>query len=256
MSSAERELELEKHAAKYSETAELELSSEERRKYQRIHQALEVIRRKNELEAQRRKKVGISDTEFTSGLNNVAAYFWDYNTVELYLLACSIFVCVAGIMFESDTYQSRANLGMHLYVLTFIVCAIIASSLLYYCVVFYSEVAVGLGYDPLGCVGKYFMSRAKQGGAEDPKDGDFNMFSVAKSTNPLHQRDAQAEFEKDKFVADLAEENQKLLGRINDLKKQQQLLSLQNSKSGKGEARLKKKKVVITEESELENETL
>ena len=35
----------------------------------------------------------------------VQNYFWDYNTVEMVLLASSIFVCLAGIMFESDRLE-------------------------------------------------------------------------------------------------------------------------------------------------------
>jgi hypothetical protein len=33
-------------------------------------------------------------------------YFWDYNTVEQVLLSCGIFVCLAGVMFESDRFAS------------------------------------------------------------------------------------------------------------------------------------------------------
>jgi hypothetical protein len=256
MSSAEREAELEKLANKYKETADQELTSDDRRKYERIHKALEVIRRKEEVEGLRRKRVELSDEGVQGRLQAAASYFWDYNTVELYLLACSIFVCVAGIMFESDTYRSRANLSMHLYVLTFLVCIVVSTSLVYYAVVFYSEVAVGLGYDPMGCVGKYFMTKSKQqAAAATVNDDDFAMFSLAKGKegiNPIHQRDGQADFEKEKYVADLAEENQKLMDRINEMKKQQQLLSLQNAKGGKGGKSLKKKKTAIVE-SALEN---
>ena len=35
---------------------------------------------------------------------NSVDYFFDYNTVEQYLLASLILICLAGIMFESDRF--------------------------------------------------------------------------------------------------------------------------------------------------------
>merc|ERR1712000_455662 len=37
-------------------------------------------------------------------------YFFDYNTVEAYLLACAILVCLAGIMYESGRFNDRDDL--------------------------------------------------------------------------------------------------------------------------------------------------
>lgn len=62
-------------------------------------------------------------------------YFFDFNTVELLLLASSILVCVFGIMFESPTQNERAwDYGLG--ILTIMV---ISTSVLYYFTVFLSE---------------------------------------------------------------------------------------------------------------------
>ena len=37
-------------------------------------------------------------------------YFWNYNTIEATLLACAVFVCLAGIMFESSQFDDRPDL--------------------------------------------------------------------------------------------------------------------------------------------------
>jgi len=74
-------------------------------------------------------------------IEDIKVYFWDYNTVELFLLGCAIFICVAGVMFQSgkncqnnsidwyfvflkfskiDTFESRTDLSTHLEVLAVI----------------------------------------------------------------------------------------------------------------------------------------
>lgn len=39
-----------------------------------------------------------------------ASYFWDYNTIEATLLACAVFVCLSGVMFESGRFDDRPDL--------------------------------------------------------------------------------------------------------------------------------------------------
>lgn len=53
-------------------------------------QSMEKARRSGSIETQQKSRT----------------YFFDYNTVEQILLACAIFICLAGIMFESDRFQS------------------------------------------------------------------------------------------------------------------------------------------------------
>lgn len=69
-------------------------------------------------------------------------HYFNFNTVEKTLLACSIFVCMAGVMFESERYQgettNRSEWEREL--ITYIVIIVVTVSLLYYAVVFASEI--------------------------------------------------------------------------------------------------------------------
>jgi hypothetical protein len=47
--------------------------------------------------------------EEKEGKNIKREYFWDYNTVEQVLLSCGIFVCLAGVMFESDRFSAEED---------------------------------------------------------------------------------------------------------------------------------------------------
>ena len=77
-------------------------------------------------------------------------FFFDYNTVEQILLACAILVCVAGVMFESDRFQSTDASGKLRYgwmrdFVTFCIVFVVISSLIYLVVVSMSEI---IGYTP------------------------------------------------------------------------------------------------------------
>jgi len=79
-------------------------------------------------------------------------YFFDYNTVEQILLACAIFVCVAGVMFESDRFtesgpqaSSAARYRWMRESITYFTIIVVLFSFVYYATVFASEVA---GYTP------------------------------------------------------------------------------------------------------------
>jgi hypothetical protein len=103
----------------------------------------EINRRKKEHHDRKRKK----------------EYFFDFNTVEQILLSCAIFVCLSGVMFESDRFQNDVS-GRYNWqrdVLTFMTIAVIIFSLIYYASVFTSEIA---GYTPK-FVKKYFASKQR-----------------------------------------------------------------------------------------------
>jgi hypothetical protein len=80
-------------------------------------------------------------------------YYFDYNTVEATLLACAVMVCLAGVLFENDRFSEAALLAnpaliVQQELITYIVMLIVFVSLIYYCVVFVSEV---FGYTPKMC---------------------------------------------------------------------------------------------------------
>ena len=66
--------------------------------------------------------------------------YFDYNTVEATLLGSAIVVCLGGIMFENERFKVRDDLGYQKDIITYTVLFVIALSLLYYCIVFISEV--------------------------------------------------------------------------------------------------------------------
>jgi hypothetical protein len=74
-----------------------------------------------------------------------ATYFWDYNTIEATLLACAVFVCLSGVMFESGRFDDRPDLVWMYDLIGALVAIVLIYSLIYYLAVFTSEV---LGHSP------------------------------------------------------------------------------------------------------------
>merc|ERR1711865_890539 len=72
-------------------------------------------------------------------------YFFDYNTVETVLLGCAVLVCLSGVMFENERFQNRTDVLWEKEVMTWCVFGVIFGSIIYYGVVFISEV---FGYTP------------------------------------------------------------------------------------------------------------
>jgi hypothetical protein len=93
-------------------------------------------------------------------------YYFDYNQVEATLLACAVMVCLAGVLFENDRFSEaalKANPGLlwQQELITYIVLFIILTSLVYYAVVFVSEV---FGYTPkrmVECCDKFGKGRKR-----------------------------------------------------------------------------------------------
>ena len=86
-------------------------------------------------------------------------YFWDYNTIEATLLACAIFVCLSGVMFESSYFSGRDDLLWQRDIIMYAVMIVLIYSMVYYLVVFTSEV---LGQSP-AWLQKMFASKKKGG---------------------------------------------------------------------------------------------
>merc|ERR1711865_66501 len=81
-------------------------------------------------------------------------YFWDYNTVEQVLLSCGIFVCLSGVMFESDRFSDegvagaedepgKATFEWQREVIVYAVMIVVIFSFVFYFSVFLSE-AMGI----------------------------------------------------------------------------------------------------------------
>jgi len=83
-------------------------------------------------------------------VNKARQYFFDYNTVEQVLLACAVFVCLSGVMFESDRFQAldasgKLRYGWQRDIVTFLVVFVVIGSLCYLLLVMLSEV---IGFTP------------------------------------------------------------------------------------------------------------
>jgi len=69
-------------------------------------------------------------------------YFFDYNTVEMVLLLCAVLICLSGIMFESGRFEDQASLLYQRDIIAYIAIIVVVMSLVYYIIVFLSELGV------------------------------------------------------------------------------------------------------------------
>jgi len=127
----------------------------------------------------------------TEKKTKATVYFFDYNTVERVLLASSIVVCLAGIMFESGRFYERPDLVWQRDTITVVVIAVVVFSIMYYCVVFIAETGASGGF--VTCLIRTFSEKKRplvsnasgenkgskwgvvQGAVEDGEFGDLEM---------------------------------------------------------------------------------
>jgi len=234
MSTMERESELNRHRMKVEEamnSKDDKVREQALARHLQIQRSLDNVRRREEV--LKKRAVARADTnKDTSSFkvmevtaDEVKEFFWDFNNVELYLLGCAVFVCIAGIMFESDTYGENSTMGYHLLLLTFMVCIVVSSSVVYFSVVFTSEVLTTFGYDASNKIFLMFMSKEYKKKREKAEENELELSAVAMGENPMVKRSASSQEEETKRameVASLAEENEQLMKQISDLKKKEQ----------------------------------
>ena len=115
MSTAERTLVLKEHLRKAAE------GDAYHRRMKPIMEAAIAVRDKHRANAAIKRKqnslrrwggsgVGSSRAKLGTKIEDNADYFWDYNTIEATLLACAVFVCLSGVMFESSQFVDRPDL--------------------------------------------------------------------------------------------------------------------------------------------------
>jgi len=235
MSSVEREKEIDRHKMKATEEKEMMELAQSRgevyfpsKVHMRIEEHLQVIEKQRGVES-KRKKVKKDISEVTSLADEAKIYFWDYNTVELVLLGCAIFVCISGVMFQSSEADSRTDLTSHLAALAVICMIVIVWSLVYIFVVFTSEVFTTFGWDKAGWV-QFFMHIHEDKKLEKKEDDDdFEMAAVSVQQVKL-EKDKKKELAEEqamKHLREMQEENEQLLRQLADLKKQNKAMELQ-----------------------------
>jgi hypothetical protein len=153
-------------------------------------------------------------------------YFWDFNTVEMILLASSVLVCLAGIMFESDRFHTRADLVYQRDIITVAVFAVIILSCVYYSLVFITEVF----HTTPKCIKKLMIRKRIQDRTKRIQSS-FKRFQnnlpsgdIEMSMNPLNsaakqQQKAHVESEVEEYkrkLEELEKSSTRVLGRANN----------------------------------------
>ena len=168
MSTAERTLVLKEHLRKAAE------GDAYHRRMKPIMEAAIAVRDKHRANAAIKRKqnslrrwggsgVGSSRAKLGTKIEDNADYFWDYNTIEATLLACAVFVCLSGVMFESSQFVDRPDLVWMQDTIGTVVAIVLIYSAIYYLAVFVSEVS---GHTPMW-VKKCCANKKKGTFAED-----------------------------------------------------------------------------------------
>jgi len=123
----------------------------------------------------------------------VHEYYFDYNTVESVLLACSVVVCLSGILFENPRFKDRLDLLWQKEMIAWIILSVIFGSMVYYAAVFVSEI---FGWSPRKVIRCYRKCR----GQEETLDDIANRFrhsidNVEMAANPLQSPASEREEE-------------------------------------------------------------
>jgi hypothetical protein len=125
-----------------------------------VAQAQKLQTRARSFSIQRRKMTGLDDSASEekrrrvkmskSVRHDAKEYIWDFNVMEQVLTSCSILVCLAGVMFESDRFSSDDSVfAWQSDLLSILTLAILIFSVVYYVIVFASEV--------LGCTPRWLQ---------------------------------------------------------------------------------------------------
>lgn len=230
MSTVERESELERHMAKVDEARKAQQNGDKlddgMMLHLKIQRIIDTVEQKDEVLTKRThgKRVSTLDSETPKmTAEQVKNFFWDFNTVELYLLGCAIFVCISGIMFESENYSSNSGMKQSFLLLTFLVMMVIISSIVYFAVVFMSEVLTTFGYDTTGWFERFMSQSYKK--KEEVQVAQMELRNLETSDNPMNSKGESEEekLRKEMEMAKLADENEKLMRQVSELKKKEQL---------------------------------
>jgi hypothetical protein len=171
-------------------------------------------------------------------------YFWNYNTIEATLLACAVFVCLAGIMFESSQFDDRPDLIWMQDMIAVVVAIVLIFSFVYYLAVFSSEV---LGKTPkcvLRCCASEKKNEFNDKEDEAVRRGSIQManINVLSVTGRDSERAAQAEAEAAQLRAQLEIQGLAMNKLAKSAKDQKHFVNPLMSKKGRGRVQKKKKK--------------
>jgi hypothetical protein len=212
MSSSQRRLVLAEHSIKAESGDYTHMRIQSNLKY-----VTDEVQRIARDKAERKTKLRFSITRvwtksnMTDKKEKAEEYFFDYNTVELFLLFCAILVCLAGIMFESDRFKEGDDLGSRRYswhrdTITYFVIFIVVLSFVYLLAVIVNEIT---GYTPI-CIQRLFKQKqsALMSAADtikNQKDDHIEMSTL----NPQQLMADMSNPERANFKRQLAEQEMK-----------------------------------------------
>lgn len=97
-------------------------------------------------------KMGENKAGANLRVTSTLEYFWNYNSVESTLLFCACMIMLGGLMFGSEQVQPGSEWELGLVVVMFL---ILLFSLVYFFLVFMTEILIGLGaLDNIKCLQK------------------------------------------------------------------------------------------------------
>jgi hypothetical protein len=182
MSSVERATVVANHKAKAEEGVPL---------HKKIAERIKAVK-KSMLQANRKSTVkNLDDFKSSKGAAKTLQYFWDYNTVEAVLLACSILICLAGVMFESDRFEdnpdgTRSKHAWQRDIVTYSTILLVFASLIYYGTVFLSET----GVLQVACLIRLFADKKKAIHRQrERQNANIEAGEIELSTNPMMRAD-------------------------------------------------------------------
>lgn len=206
MSTVERATVVANHKAKAEEGVPI---------HKKIAERIKFIEASKKQKRKIRTVKNLDEYVATKGVKKNLEYFWDYNTVEAVLLACSILICLAGVMFESDRFADSAEgeVSRHAWqrdIITYATILLVFISLIYYGTVFLSET----GVLQVACLIKMFADKKKaihrRQEKKQEENGEYDQLRL--SSNPMMQKREESKELQDsnKKLADMAEAASKL----------------------------------------------
>ena len=125
------------------------------------------------------------------------AVFNDYNTLETVLLGCAILVCLAGIMFESGKFTTSSEAAYQQDVVAIIAILVVVFSLVYYVLVCFAEVGVGMGV--VGRIAEAYQATVV--GTDKNRKSRKDIHDMMKNEERLAELDKQIEFTENRYAA-------------------------------------------------------
>ena len=238
MSTVERAAVVANHRAKAEEGVPL---------HRKIAERIKAVERSKSMNKHVSSLKTLDEIQEKKKIEKSLEYFWDYNTVEAVLLACSILICLAGVMFESDRFDDMPDgkPSKHAWqrdIVSYSTILLVFTSLVYYGTVFLSET----GVLQVACLIKIFADKKKAiHRREEKRNFDDSDSTLVMSANPImrpQNDDSAAMKEANDLLEEMAAAAVQLKMRlVNEKRKKINTQGTRGGKKKKNRKKLKKK---------------